>query len=196
MMMPTTIQQGGMRLSSRIQSQLNSKMRTMSTLVLSEPIGSAPAGAATTSTIPAATCSAVAAAQSLHEGSDPITLLVVGSHVPSHIPSGVSKVLHYESSCELTSEVVAMAVADAVADDPDVKHVLGASTKFGASIVPRVAAMLQVSPITDVVQILSPGTFVQNRERCARTQCVAPPQGGSRLGFSNLFPDLDVLYYC
>jgi electron transfer flavoprotein alpha subunit len=67
--------------------------------------------------------------------------------------------VHYESSSlELTSEAVALAVADAVQNDPDITHVVGASTKFGSSVVPRAAAMLQVSPITDVVQILASGT--------------------------------------
>jgi electron transfer flavoprotein alpha subunit len=127
--------------------------KMMSTLVLSEPIDS------TSTTTPAATCSAVTAAHALQDSSEPITLLVVGSTVPSQIPSGVSKIVHYESSSnELTSEAVALAVAGAVQNDPDITHVVGASTKFGASVVPRAAAMLQVSPITDVVQILASGT--------------------------------------
>jgi electron transfer flavoprotein alpha subunit len=137
-----------------LHPRLNSSNRMMSTLILSEPIDS-------TSITPAATCSAVTAAHALQEAKELITLLVVGSTVPSLIPSGVSKIVHYESSSndELTSEAVALAVAEAVHDDPDITHVLGASTKFGASVVPRAAAMLQVSPITDVVQILASGTW-------------------------------------
>jgi electron transfer flavoprotein alpha subunit len=89
-----------------------------------------------------------------------MTLLVVGASIPSQIPTGISKIVHYESSAaELTSEAVAMAIADAVRDDPDIKYVVGSSTKFGASVVPRVAAVLHVSPITDVVQILASGTL-------------------------------------
>jgi electron transfer flavoprotein alpha subunit len=77
----------------------------------------------------------------------------------------VSRVVHFSTSggSQLTSEAVAGAVAGAVrrelssADPP--AFVVGASTKFGSAVLPRAAAMLGVSPVTDVVRIESPGAF-------------------------------------
>lgn len=40
-------------------------------------------------------------------------------------------------------------------------HILAGATAFGKSILPRVAAKLDVSPITDIISIKSPDTFVR-----------------------------------
>lgn len=38
-------------------------------------------------------------------------------------------------------------------------HILAAATSFGKSLLPRVGAKLDVSPISDVIKIKSPDTF-------------------------------------
>ena len=115
--------------------------RLASTLVISEPLdadGSTPAG----------TQSTVTAAAKLNNGND-IRLLVVGGTSPSKVPEGVSKVVHVPIDDKL-SETVANAVLAAV-DDCDV--VVGTASKFGSTIVPRAAALLDVSPVTDILEI-------------------------------------------
>ena len=60
-----------------------------------------------------------------------------------------------------TPETVAAAVRAACDADSDVSHVVGTSTKFGATVVPRAAALLQASPVTDIVAIENKDTFVR-----------------------------------
>lgn len=123
-------------------SSRSSTNRMASTLVISEPLeedGSTPAG----------TQSTVTAATQLNNGND-IHLLVVGGASPSKIPEGVSKVLHVPIDDKL-SETVANAVLEAADDDCNV--VLGTASKFGSTVVPRAAALLDVSPVTDILEI-------------------------------------------
>jgi electron transfer flavoprotein alpha subunit len=120
--------------------------RMASTLVISEPLnadGSTPAG----------TQSTVTAATKLNNGND-IHLLVVGGTSPSKVPQGVSKV-YYVPIDDKLSETVASAVLEAVTvatDDCNV--VVGTASKFGSTVVPRAAALLDVSPITDILEIV------------------------------------------
>ena len=113
-----------------------------STLVISEPLDE-------DGITPVATQSAVTAATKLNNGND-INLLVVGGTSPRKVPLGLSKVYYVPNNDKL-SETVASAVAETV--DNDCNVVVGTSSKFGSSVVPRAAALLDVSPITDILEI-------------------------------------------
>jgi electron transfer flavoprotein alpha subunit len=129
------------------QHQQQQQQRMMaSTLVLSEPLdadGITPAG--TQSTVTAAT------KLSSSGGDDTtINLLVVGSIVPTKIPMGISKVFHVPIDDKL-SETVANSIIEIIDDDYNV--VIGTASKFGSTVIPRTAALLDVSPITDILEI-------------------------------------------
>ena len=136
--------------------------RDASTLVVSEPTHDG--------TLPASTLSAITAATQLDGGSGDITLLTLsdGSHPPvdpSSVPSQVNQTILQVKldggSGALLAETVAEAVKAAAACGT-FTHVVAASSKFGANFVPRAGALLGVSPVPDVVEILGEGraTFV------------------------------------
>lgn len=133
-----------------------SSARWASTLVLSEPL------AGTSTAVPAATCAAVTAAQQLK--TDAVDLLVVGPTAPTRVPVGVGKVWHATTTAtHPTAESVALAVQQVAATEANTEysHVVGTSTKFGSTVVPRAAALLQTSPITDIVEIVEPLVFIR-----------------------------------
>jgi electron transfer flavoprotein alpha subunit len=120
-----------------------------STLVISEPLDAH-------GRTPAATQSTVTAATKLENGND-IHLLVVGSTSPTKIPANVSKVYHVPIDDKL-SETVATAVVSVIDDDCTV--VMGTASKFGSTVIPRAAALLDVSPVTDILEIEDESTFI------------------------------------
>lgn len=134
-----------------------------STLVLSDPsVGSGD----NVITSPPSTQAAVQAAHTLHPDHDVVLLAVGGDAAPTRVPSGVTKILWAPTdtpSNPVVPETVAAAVQQAVQHhtDGDCRAVVGTSSKFGATIIPRVAALLQVSPVTDIVQILAKDTFIR-----------------------------------
>lgn len=75
---------------------------------------------------------------------------------------GVSKVITAEAADfkGLLPEAVAPLV---IATQKELKssHIVAGSSAFGKSVLPRVAALLDVSPISDVVDIKSPDTFIR-----------------------------------
>eukprot|EP00566_Odontella_aurita_P014886 CAMPEP_0113596632 /NCGR_PEP_ID=MMETSP0015_2-20120614/40459_1 /TAXON_ID=2838 /ORGANISM="Odontella" /LENGTH=350 /DNA_ID=CAMNT_0000504199 /DNA_START=168 /DNA_END=1220 /DNA_ORIENTATION=+ /assembly_acc=CAM_ASM_000160 len=145
-----------------VLSSLAQSVRDATTLVVSEPPpSSGPA-------LPPSTLSAVTAAAKFGH---PITLLVVApegftvdtSHVPPEVSSVVTAHTKGGEHTHLLSETVAEAVkaaTEANTDDP-YTHIVAAHTKFGSSYVPRVGALLGVSPVPDVVDILDEETFVR-----------------------------------
>ena len=108
-----------------------------------------------------ATLNVVAAAQKI--GGD-ITVLVAGSGAQAVADAaakvaGVSKVLLADNAvyANQLAENVAALVADIAKGC--FKHVLAASTTTGKNILPRVAALLDVSMITDIIAVESANTF-------------------------------------
>lgn len=107
-----------------------------------------------------ATLNVVAAAQKI--GGD-ITVLVAGSGAQAVADAaakvaGVSKVLLADNAAYANqlAENVAALVADLA---KGYKYVLAASTTTGKNILPRVAALLNVSMITDIISVESANTF-------------------------------------
>jgi len=137
--------------------------RYATTLVLSEPIEKG--GTA----VPLPTCSAVTAAKRL--GNDDVAVLVVGctdggGGPPTQVPEGATKLIcagfNNLERRHLTPETVAAAVKQVCdASDGDVVAVVGTSTKFGATVVPRIGALLKSSPVTDIVDVIDGTTYVR-----------------------------------
>ncbi|UNW10422.1 FAD-binding protein [Acinetobacter indicus] len=107
-----------------------------------------------------ATLNVVAAAQKI--GGD-ITVLVAGSGVQAVADqaakvAGVSKVLLADDAAYANqlAENVAKLVAEL---GKGYSHILAASTTTGKNILPRAAALLDVSMITDIIAVDSPNTF-------------------------------------
>lgn len=125
----------------------------MSTLILAEH----EAGA-----LRPATLSVVAAATAI--GND-VTLLVAGSDCAAvgeqaAKVAGVSKVLVADDAAythELAENLAALVVSIA----GDYSHILFAATAAGKNVMPRVAALLNVSGISDITEVKSDDTFVR-----------------------------------
>jgi len=143
-----------------------STSRSASALVVSEPL-------LETGAPPPSTAAAVTAARELlqtnyaSDQTNEVTLLCVGPTAPSVSFDGVNKVLHAATSSphSTTAETVAAAVQAAAQQQSSSNQqpviVLGTSSKFGATVLPRAAALLQVSPITDITQILPNHVYVR-----------------------------------
>ena len=108
----------------------------------------------------AATLNVVAAAQKI--GGD-ITVLVAGSGAQAVADqaaqvAGVSKVLLADNAAYANqlAENVAKLVAEL---GKGYSHILAASTSNGKNVLPRAAALLDVSMITDIIAVESPKTF-------------------------------------
>ena len=109
-----------------------------------------------------ATLNVVTAAQKI--GGD-IAVLVAGSGAQAVADAaakvaGVSKVLLADNAlyANQLAENVAKLIADVVKEG-GYKYVLAASTTTGKNILPRVAALLDVSMITDIISVESANTF-------------------------------------
>src|SRR5574343_1595689 len=110
----------------------------------------------------AATLNTVAAAQKI--GGE-IDVLVAGANCGAAAQAaaqlqGVSKVkvadaAHYDS--QTAENLTALVVANAAG----YSHILAPATTFGKNLLPRVAALLDVAQISDIVGVESPDTFVR-----------------------------------
>jgi electron transfer flavoprotein alpha subunit len=110
----------------------------------------------------AATLNTIAAAKQI--GGD-IAVLVAGSNCAAVAQaaaavSGVAKVLHADAphyAEQLAENMAALAVGLA----KGYGHVLVPATSFGKNIAPRIAALLDVAQVSDIVAVVSPDTFVR-----------------------------------
>ncbi|KAF2285818.1 hypothetical protein GH714_008250 [Hevea brasiliensis] len=141
-------------------SSLISTARSVSTLVVAEHEGGA---------IKGPSVSAVEAAKALGDGNS-ISILVAGSgpslqeaaaHAASCHPS-ISQVLVADSDKFTHSLAEPWArLVHLVQQKGGYSHILAAANSFGKNILPRAAALLDVSPITDVIDISGSSQFVR-----------------------------------
>ncbi|WP_025841040.1 FAD-binding protein [Asaia platycodi] len=118
----------------------------MTTLVLIEAEGAA---------IKKASLSAVAAARAFGA----VDVLLIGANGAQEAAKieGITRVLHADSTPHLAESIAAL-IADRASD---YDHIVSAVTAYGKNVLPRVAGLLDVQPITEVVEILGADTFVR-----------------------------------
>ena len=106
-----------------------------------------------------AALSAVTAATRLGD----VHVLVTGGHAVAQAAAsigGISKVLHATDPCyahELAEPLAALIVSLAAGYD----YILSSAGTLGKNVLPRVAALLDVQPIPDVICIVNANTFVR-----------------------------------
>lgn len=110
------------------------------------------------------TLNTITAAQAL---ADTVVVLVAGAHCQAVADAvaqvaGVSEVLlseapHYAHPIAEQLAPLVVAVTQATPTD----YVLAPATTFGKNLLPRVAALLDVAPISDVIEIKNANTFVR-----------------------------------
>jgi electron transfer flavoprotein alpha subunit len=105
--------------------------------------------------------SAVAAAQQLGE----VHVLVAGSGLDAAAAAaaklpGVAKVLVADNPA-LDHVLAEPTAALLIALAPNYSHLLAATTAVGKNIMPRVAALLDVQPISDIAEVVDADTFVR-----------------------------------
>ncbi|CAH9138869.1 unnamed protein product [Cuscuta epithymum] len=143
-----------------ITSRIIGNYRSLKTLVVAEHEGGY---------IKSSSLSAIEAAKYLSSDS-PISLLLAGSG-PSMKESASTAASCLASVSEVLiadSEIFEKPLAEPwaklvqlVHQKGSYSHIISASSSFGKSILPRAAALLNVSPITDVTEICGPHLFVR-----------------------------------
>ena len=133
--------------------------RMASVLVVSDPL-------ADDGSLPVATQSAVTAALQWLDATgdatkDCILLTAGGATPPTAVPQGVTQHVHATTESKLV-ETAANAIQQA-ATDHSPNCIMGTATKWGSSVVPRAAALLQTSPLSDVVDIIDAGKKQQGQ---------------------------------
>ncbi len=113
-------------------------------------------------TVKKSTLNTVAAAQKI--GGD-IHLLVAGHECGAAANAaaqvaGVAKVLHADAK-QLDDEIAENVAALIVALAKNYSHLLAPATSNGKNVMPRVAALLDVQQVSDIVSVESPDTFVR-----------------------------------
>jgi|EP01082_Thalassiosira_pseudonana_P004886 electron transfer flavoprotein alpha subunit len=141
------------RRAAIVRSSTAAQRRSESTLVVAEPT--------TDSSLAPSTLAAITAASKLHSG--PISLLTFTP--ASAVPSSVTSVIEANTTSGVgNSNKLAETVTNAVVaanEKHGYSHIVAAGTKFGANYLGRAGAQLGVSPVSDVVEVLSGDTFVR-----------------------------------
>lgn len=74
----------------------------------------------------------------------------------------VSKVLvNADRGENVMSETLTNAVVNLVKEDASITHIFFESSSYGKSVMPRVAALLNVAPLSDVIDVIDEKTFVR-----------------------------------
>lgn len=141
--------------STKLFGRLSHFRRFNSTLVIAEHNNEA---------LTPITQNAVTAASKI--GGD-VTVLVAGTNCSAASGAaaklnGVSKVLVAESEAfkGFTAESLTALVL-AVQNQNKYTHIIAGATAFGKGLLPRIAAKLDVSPISEIIDVKSPDTFVR-----------------------------------
>ena len=105
--------------------------------------------------------SAIACAIKLGE----VHVLVAGENVSAAVAAaqklpGVTKVIVADGP-DFANQMAEPMAALIVALAPDYSHLLAATTAVGKNIMPRVAALLDVQPISDIAEVIDADTFVR-----------------------------------
>ena len=141
--------------TSRVCNRFGSSARYESTLVIAEH---------NNETLLPVTSNAISAAKKI--GGD-ITVLVAGTNCDAVAQSvskagGVTKVLVADNDAFkgfLPEALTPLIIA--TQNEHKFTHILAGATAFGKALLPRVAAKLDVSPISDIIGVKSPDTFVR-----------------------------------
>ena len=104
---------------------------------------------------------------------------------------GVSKVL------EVNDRVIEHQLAEQVSQlivnlSKNYSHVLAPSTTFGKNLMPRAAAILDMSQISDISAVVSPDTFVRP---IYAGNAIATVQSSDKIKFITVMPDLRVCIF-
>ncbi|XP_057838525.1 electron transfer flavoprotein subunit alpha, mitochondrial isoform X2 [Cryptomeria japonica] len=138
---------------------INSSNRSLNTLVLAEHEGGS---------VKASSFNAVAAAQAFGNETS-VSLLMAGSGPSLHAAANQAASSHpLISQVRINSDKFEHPLAEPWAElirlvqkKGSYSHIITASTSFGKNVIPRAAALLDVSPVTDIIQITGNQTFVR-----------------------------------
>jgi len=111
------------------------------------------------------TLAAITAAKKVNSG--PVTVLVAGANSKA-ASEAASKIAGVDAVFEASDKKFEHAVAEPVAallvslqKQHKFSHIIAVASNEGKNILPRAAAMLDIQPISDVVQVVSADTFVR-----------------------------------
>ena len=135
-----------------LASTVTHHSRSASTLIVAEPTPSS------STELAPATLSSITAAQKLHSG--PITILNTNPSLDTQsLPPSVTCVINTNVKDTLAETMSTL--IQQVQESKSFTHILAPATKFGSNLVPRAAAMIDASPVVDVIDVLGEDTFIR-----------------------------------